>query len=326
MHRITHLLFLLFFVGELFSQNLPQGVVTRIAFGSCNLQWSRQRMWKYVVQNKPQLWIWLGDNIYSETDNMDEMERMYNRQKINPNYKKLLESCPVIGTWDDHDYGTNNIGKNFPEKKTAQQLHLDFFNVPKNSPRRKQEGVYAAYDLGEGNKTIKIILLDTRYFRDDPSPNGDMLGETQWNWLENTLKLNKANITIIGTSIQFAAGKHIFEEWLNFPKSYEKMKNLISTSGNKHVFFISGDRHLSEVSKITEGLSYPLYDFTSSGMTHSNFTMKEYENSTRVSPLCISQNFGIIDIDWDNQKIGFETHGKGDFIYFRYEIPFKELE
>jgi alkaline phosphatase D len=283
-------------------------------------------MWKYIIQNKPQLWIWLGDNIYAETDNMDEMERMYNRQKINPNYKKLLEFCPVIGTWDDHDYGKNNIGKNFPEKKNAQQLHLDFFNVPKDSPRRKQEGIYSAFDLGEGNKSIKLIFLDTRYFRDDPSPDGDILGENQWKWFENTLKENQASITIIGTSVQFAAAEHPFEEWLHFPKSYERMKKTIAQSGKKHVFFISGDRHISEINKISEGLPYPLYDFTSSGLTHSHFTYKDDGNKNRVSPLCISQNFGIIEIDWDNQKIYLESRGKGNFLYYKYEIPFKELE
>ena len=311
---------------QTWSQNLPTGVITKIAFGSCNLQWSRQRIWNSVIENQPQLWIWLGDNIYADTENMDEMDRLYQRQRLNVNYKKLLQTCPVIGTWDDHDYGSNNVGKNYPEKRTSQSYHLDFFNVPSNSPRRTQEGVYQSYDLGEGSKTIKIILLDTRYFREDPGPESDMLGETQWKWLETTLQNDEAEITIIGTSIQFSAGKHVFEEWLNFPKSYERMKKTIAQSGKKHIFFISGDRHLSEVSKIDNKPSYPLFDFTSSGLTHSNFTMKDYENSTRVSPLCVSQNFGIISINWDAKLIELECRGKGNFLYYSFQIPFSELE
>lgn len=326
MFRIFIILLTALFVNNAFSQDLPQGVITKIAFGSCNFQWSKQRMWKPIMENKPQLWIWLGDNIYSETYNMDEMERMYNRQKENKNYKKFLNYCPIIGTWDDHDFGTNDIGKNYSEKKASQQLHLDFFNVPKSSSRRKQEGVYTSYDLGEGEKTIKIILLDTRYFRDDPGPESDMLGVAQWNWLENTLQSNKAALTIIGTSVQFAAAKNGFEGWLNFPVSYQRLKKTIKESGNKHVFFISGDRHLSEISKTSEDLSYPLYDFTSSGLTHSNFMMKNYENANRVGPLCVSQNFGLIEIDWENKNINLESRGKGNYLYFKYVISFKELE
>ena len=90
MFRIFIILLTALFVNNAFSQDLPQGVITKIAFGSCNFQWSKQRMWKPIMENKPQLWIWLGDNIYSETYNMDEMERMYNRQKENKNYKKLI--------------------------------------------------------------------------------------------------------------------------------------------------------------------------------------------------------------------------------------------
>ena len=36
-----------------------------IAFGSCNNQGKSQEMWKHVVKNKPDLWIWLGDIIYA---------------------------------------------------------------------------------------------------------------------------------------------------------------------------------------------------------------------------------------------------------------------
>ena len=82
MRLIIYLFFLTFFFGKLSCQNLPQGVITKIAFGSCNLQWSRQRMWNYVIQNKPQLWIWLGDIVYADkSKNAEELTNEYNKQK-----------------------------------------------------------------------------------------------------------------------------------------------------------------------------------------------------------------------------------------------------
>ncbi len=37
--------------------------LTTIAFGSCNKQYEPQPLWKIIVQNEPDLWIGLGDNI-----------------------------------------------------------------------------------------------------------------------------------------------------------------------------------------------------------------------------------------------------------------------
>ena len=73
-----------------------------IAFGSCNNQGKSQEMWKHVVKNKPDLWIWLGDIIYADTKNMQVMADKYSSLKNNMDYRRLLACSPVIGIWDDH--------------------------------------------------------------------------------------------------------------------------------------------------------------------------------------------------------------------------------
>ena len=115
--------------------------------------------------------------------------------------------------WDDHDYGQSDGGKNFKVKAEAQQLFLDFVGVPKDAEVRKTEGIYQSYTIGKGDKTVKFILLDTRYFRDDleknpsrnpryfPNETGDMLGENQWKWLENELENSTATFNIICSGI-----------------------------------------------------------------------------------------------------------------------------
>ncbi len=257
---------------------------------------------------------------------MDEMERMYRRQKENPNYKKLLKYCPVVGIWDDHDFGANDVGKNYPQKVASQQLMLNFIGEPQNTNRRKQQGVYTNYIYGQQGQQINLILLDTRYHRDDPGPDADMLGEEQWQWLKQCLNNNSSELTIIGSGIQFASGPTFFEGWLNFPQSLERMKRLIAESGRKHVFFISGDRHLSEICKTENPPSYPIFDFTSSGLSHSNFFMKNYQNSNRISPLNCQRNFGIIRIDWKQKKIVLESRGLKNVLAFRYELAFRDME
>src|SRR5690606_24925566 len=93
------------------------------------------------------------------------LKKKYDKLGSQPGYKKLLTICPVLATWDDHDYGVNDGGLEYPKREESQQIFLDFFGVGKDSPRRKQKGVYHAAMFGPEDKRVQVILLDTRYFR-----------------------------------------------------------------------------------------------------------------------------------------------------------------
>lgn len=73
---------------------------------------------------------------------------------------------PVIGTWDDHDFGKNDGDKHFEKKDYFRKLYLDFLDEPEDSIRRtRKDGLYESYYIGE-EKKVKAILLDVRYNRD----------------------------------------------------------------------------------------------------------------------------------------------------------------
>ena len=82
-----------------------------------------------------------------------------------PGFKALRESVPILATWDDHDFGVNDGGSDYPKKVESQQIFLDFFGDPEDSPRRKRPGVYDARVFGPEGKRVQVIMLDTRYFR-----------------------------------------------------------------------------------------------------------------------------------------------------------------
>ena len=287
----------------------------RIAFGSCSRHNSENQLWTEVLNEKPEIWIWAGDNIYADTHDMDKMRAMYAQQKSRLGYQKLKEQAVIYGTWDDHDYGVNDGGKFYPKKNSSKELLLDFLDVPVNAKVRNHAGVYQSYEAGSGKNKIKFILLDTRYFRDtlkastqkgkryEINPDGDILGEEQWSWLESELKNSDAGINIIVSSIQFIANDHGFEKWGNFPKARQRMLDLLSAVKPSFTFFLSGDRHIAEISKISvPGLAYPLFDITSSGLTHTWSVIGTESNEARISPLIVERNFGLIDIKWENRK------------------------
>ena len=126
-----------------------------------------------------------------------------------PGYQLLEETVPIIGIWDDNDYGLNNGGRRFTEKDLKRELWLDFIGEPNDSERRLQKGtpIYQDYFLTKADLLVQVILLDNRYDSDADSllfGTGDVLGEDQWLWLDLALKRGmerKASMILIGAGI-----------------------------------------------------------------------------------------------------------------------------
>ena len=201
----------------------PKMVLSHFAFGSCWKHHRSQAHWPIIEANQPQFWLWLGDNIYADTHDMEVLKKKYTQLADTPGYRKLTNKIPVLATWDDHDYGQNDIGRDYTMRVESEKIFLDFFAEPKGSQRRQRPGIYTSYYFGPEAKRVQLILLDTRYFRTplkriqgkppyrrmgkwtlDHSKDATILGDAQWAWLEKELK-KPAQFRLIATSIQFVA-------------------------------------------------------------------------------------------------------------------------
>ncbi len=129
----------LIFAATIQAQDTPSFTV---AFGSCNRTDLTNNLWDDIYKAQPNLFIWGGDNVYADTDNMEKLAAFYKTLTEQPGYAKIASEIPVIGTWDDHDYGMNDGGVYFKAKAASQEVFLDFMGVAKDSPRRKQAGIY----------------------------------------------------------------------------------------------------------------------------------------------------------------------------------------
>ncbi len=298
-------------------------LLQRIAFGSCAEQFKSQPIWDAVIARQPELFLFLGDNIYADTEDMAVMKAKYAQLGAQPGYQKLLATCPVLATWDDHDYGVNDGGEWYPKKVESQQIMLDFFRVPADSVRRKRLGVYGAYVFGPVGRRVQVILLDTRYFksrhvkdtRSDEEkkkrnlvgwyvPNNDpqttILGAEQWQWLEAQLR-EPAEVRIIASSIQVIADEKGMESWGNFPHERKRLYDLIGKTQAQGVLFLSGDVHFTETSKTDQG-PYPLYDFTSSSLSEGVPEWAAAVNRYRVSERSYALPT-LASSKWSGQKL-----------------------
>ncbi|MFV8269439.1 alkaline phosphatase D family protein [Flavobacterium sp. GT2N3] len=218
-------------------------------------------------------------------------------------------------------------------KRKSQQLLLDFLETPRNASERKRDGVYTAKTIVVNGNKIKVIVLDSRFFRTALTkatdlnkrfkPNkygeGTILGKEQWTWLKKELSNSKAQFNVIVSSIQFLSGKHGFEAWGNFPHEIEKLEKLIVSTKAKGTFIISGDRHIATFStKNVAGLPYPLIDFTSSGLTHTYASFSGEENPYVKGEVVKELNFGLLKFDFKNNKVIMEIRGKENRLLQQY--------
>jgi alkaline phosphatase D len=295
--------------------------ITRIAFGSCCHQGKEQPVWEAILRREPDLFIFLGDNIYADTADMEVMRSKYRQLGAKPGYQKIKAQCPILATWDDHDYGFNDVGREYPMREESEQAFLDFFEVEADSPRRSRPGIYGALMFGPEGKRVQVILLDTRYFRSElprntkkdwpvkgrysPVDDADatILGEAQWRWLEEVLR-EPAALRILASSIQVIPDEHGWEKWANFPAERERLFDLLERTGAKRTVIISGDRHIGEMSRLPADArgdrGYAVTEVTSSGLTEAwhDGGMGEANRFRIGEDNYREPNFGFLTISW----------------------------
>lgn len=218
---------------------------TRVAFGSChkNKKVTVPPIWDAIRAENPDAWVWMGDAMYpSSRDPVTgkkrygpasptELQRGFNELKTNQTigYMQLLkeDNIPIFGTWDDHDYGGNDMGQEMPQRRERQNIFWEFlgYRPAGGGEAAQHDGVYRSVDL-EKDGRIKLLLLDTRWFRQshcipsvahkmpmgnaiacatrwwtagfylskfawlwgmDGCEQNEMLGDAQWKWLEEEL-------------------------------------------------------------------------------------------------------------------------------------------
>ncbi len=302
-------------------QTLQSQALTKILFGSCIKQDRPAPILQTIAQQHPDLFIFLGDNIYADTTDMNQMRAKYARLNADAAFRQLINSTPVMATWDDHDYGANDAGADYPRRKESEQIFLDHWSEPKGSDRRTRPGVYDAKIFGPPGKRVQVILLDTRFFRGPltkgerrvggpyvPSvnPKVTMLGDQQWVWLDSQLQ-QPAELRLIASSIQCVAEAAGQETWSNLPAQRQQLFDRIANAGANGVVIISGDRHWAELSVTKTRTPYPIYDLTSSSLNQIHTRGTPTANQYRATQKTYHrENYGAILIDWEKDDPAFQ--------------------
>ncbi len=305
----------------------PHVLPARIAFGSCAKEHKPQPIWEAVLAAKPDLFVFLGDNVYGDTRDESVLREKYRQLAQQPGFRRLCGQVPILATWDDHDYGEDDAGGDYPMKQASQRIFCDFWGEPAASLRRSRDGIYDAVTFERGGRRLQLLLPDLRFNRTlirqldlggrpykewsrqrqdagvevpgpyerEPAASATMLGETQWRWLEARLA-EPADLRILASSLQVVADFPGWEAWINYAGDHQRLLQAIRRGRANGLFCISGDTHYAELSRLDTNAPYPLWDLTSSGLTE--VWPVTPPNARRVGEILREQNFGLIEIDW----------------------------
>ncbi len=320
--------------------------VQSIGFGSCADQNKPEPLWKVISQNKPDLFILTGDNIYASRNDDKPIINQYLKLNKIAEFRAFREQTPILATWDDHDYGQNDGGFDNPFKEEARQVFLNYWGYLKQTLPPHQKAIYHSRMFGEKNKKIQIILLDTRWDRsalvknpeynpespqttDAPPkiylPNTDpkarILSDEQWAWFETELK-KPANLRIIISSIQLIPNDHYFEKWGNFPLEKERFFKIFNKLNIKNAIVLSGDRHLSAISQTSLNSKIKLTEITASAINRPSRNKTPEVDSTYLYPSYLKPNFGLLNIDWKQNTVTAKILDESNQVQMSHVIHF----
>lgn len=290
-----------------------------------------------MAKEKAAFMLWLGDAWYTrEVDYYSEWGLRYraSRDRAMPVLQNFWKAMPQYAIWDDHDYGPNDIGKNYILKETSRDIWKKYWCNP--SYGENGQGTYTMLSWGDAD----IFLTDDRWWRSadrmkdsidgKPNPDKRMLGKQQMEWLKNSLLYSSATFKIIAMGSQVLNPVSPFDKLSRFPVEYDELMNFLKENKVNGVVFLTGDRHHSEVIKVDRPGAYSLYDVTVSPLTAGTHTFgnAEKNNPYRVLGIDEKQNYGKFSFSGKRgeRKLTVNFYGiKGDSLG-EWTVTEKELK
>lgn len=282
----------------------------RFALVSCmddHLTEVQKPMWVGLLAQKPDAVILLGDTAYTDRVNNERREvgeplQIWQRHVETRQRLELFRAnplIPVVAVWDDHDLGKNDGDRTFVFKEQAAGIFLTFFDQSRPAPGfERGPGVGSWWSVFG----VQIALLDDRTFR---SPNGLVapdqthFGPDQEALVQQRLAGARTPV-LLASGDQFFGGYHGFESYEGSHKqSFKAQVAQWRKKSSSPIVFLSGDRHLSEIIKVSrQHLGYSTFEITSSGI-HAKVFADAFKKSPSPHQLvgrAGEYNYSVIEI------------------------------
>ena len=249
-----------------------------------------------IHKKDPDLMLWLGDNTYYREADWDTKTGMHYR---NTHTRKTVDMQPLLAnthhyaTWDDHDYGPNDHNRTFIHKAMSLEVFQRFWANPTYGFLDESCAV-TMWSWAD----VDFYMLDDRWFRSAnhiKSNEKNYFGKKQIDWLIENLKASRANFKIIGNGGQVLNPAKKYENYANYEEERAYFLKRLTEENIWGLYFLSGDRHHTELTEIPRPNNYPLRDLTVSPLTSSSHSSEDEGNVYQQDETLVTeQNFAIL--------------------------------
>lgn len=306
----------------------------RIPFGSCFWDFPNGRLGIFdaIRREAGHVFLMIGDNAYfAEPDWQTEHTMMlaHLRHRNNEPLRRLLAETSVLGVWDDHDFGPNDVDGNFRGKSQSlrafqrcwAQSGYGISEVP---------GVFSSVRKGP----VEIFLLDSRYYRGIEGRN--ILGAAQLGWLLDGLRTSSAPVKLVASPSQVLPEHPVRHGWDCFrreaPDELEAILGAIESEDIQGVVFISGDLHMAnlmymEGRSVGDGTGPDFWELTSSPLANKPWNVAAGEDPYLQEEIIDRSNYGVVDVDLDREdaEITLSLKDERGAVLFERQIALSSL-
>ncbi len=288
----------------------------RFAICSCmDHKLHQPEIWKNLILQKPQMILFTGDQVYVDRDlpvNGVTPAHLWKkfcdaRATLEIYFSKTL--IPIIGTWDDHDFGVNDGNSiNFPLIKESQNNFLSFMAQKESYCRAliRGPGISSAFKFGPQ----LFILTDGRSFRKEADSRDRFAhwGEAQEKWMLDLIRNHQGSTWLVNGSQIFPSFLRRESMSAHHPVQFQGLLLELKSMPSK-VVFITGDIHYSEISQIeSSDIGYKTYELTSSSVHSKGLPVSTgfIFNSRRIASAG-ERNYIMVDAKAIGRGLQFEA-------------------
>lgn len=258
---------------------------------------SNYQIFTSIYQQKPDVMLWLGDNVYYREPDWNTRSGMIHRMthdRATPELQPLLASAAHYAIWDDHDYGPNDSDGTWVHKDMAWEVFRDFWGNPTFGVNG-QKGCTTRFQYND----MDFFLLDNRYFRTpnqcETCADRTLLGKEQLRWFLASLAESRAPFKIVAIGGQVVTTSPDHETAFHyFPAERDSILQFIEREKIKGVVFLTGDKHFTELSAMQNKAGIWVYDLTTSPLT-SGVNPRAETNAWHVEGTRVNEhNFSVL--------------------------------
>ena len=149
-------------------------------------------------QVEPDLFVWLGDNIYGDSDRPELLAEEYRRQRNVAALEPLLASVPQIATWDDHDFGLNNADRTYSGARGFAPRVSQLLGQSRERPAPTTPASSSSTSTRRRPLRARRPLPPRRRTQAPDGPGKTMLGRgSELAWLDAGLRASRAPFKVL---------------------------------------------------------------------------------------------------------------------------------